>query len=298
MRTLPAYWLVVTILIPIWLIVLKKNLTWKVLLYYVFLQNMATPHPGFFSVAWSLSVEEWFYLTLPLCVLIAGRNITTINSGRWLLRCLLAYMMGAICLRIGNASLLPYGSDFDNGIRKMVITRLDAPLYGVIIAWYLYYKPQLLHFKSYLLSISLIATMLLAALMYYLEPGGPHMHHWLYLSFNTVLVHTLLPMAMALCLPAAVAYSNSGKSLWQKAASYVARISYSVYLTHYYLFYLLPFSRVHFVSVPAQMMFYSLYLLVVCLVSSLLYYVVEKPMLRLRDYLFPTVGSSTNAVAA
>ena len=36
------------------------------LLYFIFSQNLFTSHPGFFQNAWSLSVEEWFYLLLPL----------------------------------------------------------------------------------------------------------------------------------------------------------------------------------------------------------------------------------------
>jgi peptidoglycan/LPS O-acetylase OafA/YrhL len=37
--------------------------SWK---YFFFLQNFASETPHFFSVAWSLTVEEWFYISFPL----------------------------------------------------------------------------------------------------------------------------------------------------------------------------------------------------------------------------------------
>lgn len=298
LRTLPAYWLVITLLIPVWMLVLKKKLTWSVLLYFVFLQNITTPHPGFFSVAWSLSVEEWFYITLPVVLWLVGSTIRKTSGEKWLLRCLLAYLAIALGMRACNAIWLPYGTDFDNGIRKLVLTRLDAPLYGVLVAWCLRYKPQILQFKTPLLVLSVAFTVLLAALMYYLEPGGLHTNHRFYFPFNTVWLYTLLPAAMALCLPAAVAYRSAGKNLWQSCCTFIARISYSIYLTHYYLFYVLPFSRIHFTNLPAQLLFYIGYLLVVCLVSSALYFFVEKSFLRLRDRLFPAVNNCTHAAGA
>ena len=33
--------------------------------YFIFSQNLYQPHPLFFPEAWSLSIEEWFYLTFP-----------------------------------------------------------------------------------------------------------------------------------------------------------------------------------------------------------------------------------------
>lgn len=34
--------------------------------YLLFIQNFLSPHPSFMPEAWSLSVEEWFYMSLPL----------------------------------------------------------------------------------------------------------------------------------------------------------------------------------------------------------------------------------------
>jgi hypothetical protein len=41
----------------------EKEWTWT---YFLFLQNFITPHPAMMGEAWSLSVEEWFYISFPL----------------------------------------------------------------------------------------------------------------------------------------------------------------------------------------------------------------------------------------
>ena len=38
--------------------------------YFFFSQNIISPHPWFFPEAWSLSIEEWFYVIIPICLFI------------------------------------------------------------------------------------------------------------------------------------------------------------------------------------------------------------------------------------
>lgn len=68
-RTLPAYFFVLSLLI-----VLYRNCGYGVLpdvwKYYFFVQNILSPHPVFFAEAWSLSVEEIFYLFFPVVLAI------------------------------------------------------------------------------------------------------------------------------------------------------------------------------------------------------------------------------------
>ena len=68
-RTLPLYYLVLTVLVLLYFIshhILPPN----VLAYYTFSQCFAWPHPLFFGEAWSLAVEEWFYILFPLGVFV------------------------------------------------------------------------------------------------------------------------------------------------------------------------------------------------------------------------------------
>ena len=67
-RTLPNYYLVLIVLVAVtWslsapLVPLPDHLA----RYFTFMQNLAWPHPEFFGEAWSLAVEEWFYLCIPI----------------------------------------------------------------------------------------------------------------------------------------------------------------------------------------------------------------------------------------
>jgi len=60
--------------------------------YVIFTQNLAWPMPAFFVESWSLSVEEWFYVILPLLVWVALRAGLRVTGALWL---------GAIALLVG-----------------------------------------------------------------------------------------------------------------------------------------------------------------------------------------------------
>ncbi|MFM9911077.1 MAG: acyltransferase family protein, partial [Chitinophagaceae bacterium] len=69
-RTLPNYFIILLALILLQVISGKSfngAPLWK---YFLFLQNFNSPQPGFFSESWSLSVEEWFYLLIPLFIFL------------------------------------------------------------------------------------------------------------------------------------------------------------------------------------------------------------------------------------
>lgn len=70
-RTIPLYFLVLTILLILnW--IFREGFGFSKtfpLNFYTFTQNLFYWHPKFFPEAWSLSIEEWFYLLIPLVLL-------------------------------------------------------------------------------------------------------------------------------------------------------------------------------------------------------------------------------------
>jgi peptidoglycan/LPS O-acetylase OafA/YrhL len=74
MRTLPLYYFILIVRQALRVTVYGAPLQpWPALgSYALFLQNLAWPMPGYFIESWSLAVEEWFYLLLPLIVGAGG----------------------------------------------------------------------------------------------------------------------------------------------------------------------------------------------------------------------------------
>lgn len=127
MRTLPLYFL--------WLAVLlvteppAADGTHMAMLYASFTQNLAWPMPqGWFSVSWSLSTEEWFYLLFSAVLLaLAAFRV----RGAVPLACALFVVLPLAARYL----CVPAGAPFDTGMRQVALFRLDAIAYGVLVAW-------------------------------------------------------------------------------------------------------------------------------------------------------------------
>ncbi len=65
MRTLPAYLVVLGIIIVYTLVFYYDKFPSDIWKYFLFAQNLINERNHFFAESWSLSIEEWFYLTIP-----------------------------------------------------------------------------------------------------------------------------------------------------------------------------------------------------------------------------------------
>jgi peptidoglycan/LPS O-acetylase OafA/YrhL len=91
---------------------------------------------GTFGIAWSLCVEEWLYLLLPLAMVMF--TATTRIPKKAALFSALALILIPTVLRCTTA-----GKDWDLGVRHVVIYRLDAIAYGVLLAYFARYQHPL-----------------------------------------------------------------------------------------------------------------------------------------------------------
>lgn len=69
-RTIPNYFLILTTLLLLNYLFVNNFNVWDYKLYFLFSQNLFSNHPSFFPEAWSLSIEEWFYLLIPIIIYI------------------------------------------------------------------------------------------------------------------------------------------------------------------------------------------------------------------------------------
>jgi peptidoglycan/LPS O-acetylase OafA/YrhL len=267
-RTLPNYYLFLLLAIvlgPLWLGRAAPDLR-----YLGFVQNLAWPCPAAMPESWSLAVEEWFYLLIPLLLLPAARCGSRLG--------LLGSIVGSIiavtvlrCMAVGAG-----GIAWDGGVRKVVLYRLDAIGYGVLIAWLEYYHGARVDRAARPLAWVGGACIAVAAL----KLSGSVLTN-LNAAFN---MHYLLPLTsigFACMLP----WCRRLRLSWGplvRPVTHISIISYAMYLCHYA--WVLPATML--LTSRADLdwrLSYGIYLLATVLLSTLVYCLYERPMTNLRE---------------
>jgi peptidoglycan/LPS O-acetylase OafA/YrhL len=132
-RTLPNYFLFFVAFLLVDQPWTKNHLSaWVLSLF--FLQNLFVDlSDGTFGVAWSLCVEEWLYFLLPLALTVCSRTLR--NPARAAFYAAVILIIIPTLLRCTTG-----GKPWDLGVRHIVIYRLDAIAYGVLLAWIARYR--------------------------------------------------------------------------------------------------------------------------------------------------------------
>jgi peptidoglycan/LPS O-acetylase OafA/YrhL len=246
---------------------------------------------GAFTQAWSLCVEEHFYLLLPLLVLIMSRVrwrgwvfllIGGVLFGGLLLRALLWFPVAATAAAQGaNHQFAP---SYMEAIYYPTYCRLDGLLFGVLLAAYRCFYPE--HWRRYadprlalLLGVTAIA---LAGFLFYFPAtsfvGGPS----LTLAGATV-GYPLFSLGCACLLSASLSWEQWFSNWRVPGAAAIAALSYSLYLSH------------KMTNHAAQLLFdpqdlagasgLAIYYGSSIVVAAALWAMVERPFLRLRERL-------------
>jgi peptidoglycan/LPS O-acetylase OafA/YrhL len=127
-RLLPMYWLFIGVH-GLLTLAAGRALPDALAAYASGAQNLAWPHPQFFAEAWNLPIFLLLSLVLPGLVLGAMAQRRPL---RWIGAGLTLLLVLAISLRaVWVIELQP---SWDEGVRKIVIARLDACLYGALAA--------------------------------------------------------------------------------------------------------------------------------------------------------------------
>jgi peptidoglycan/LPS O-acetylase OafA/YrhL len=280
-RTLPNYFFVLSLL-TLWALAHNDFPAdgWR---YFVFLQNLMREHPRFFVEAWSLSIEEWFYLCLPIAFVGLGMIIGTRREA-WLLL-VLVVLAGSILIRYAYFRELDSTSlrTWDLNIRKNIVTRMDSLALGVLAAYLSLYYPgawRRLRWPSLLAACILYAIYNTSAA----NPAALLRSHPLYYS---VFSFNVLSLAGALTLPA-MSLWRLQRGLFFRWITLISLISYSMYLLHYSLIRRVVLEEL-FATLPAMSpalyhgLIYVSYWVLTILLSVLLYRYFEVPTTRLRE---------------
>lgn len=280
-RTLPNYFFMLLLLI-ILSMMKEAALPENLYAYFFFLQNFATPHPAFFPEAWSLTVEEWFYLLVPFGLFLSF-SIHSFNKKYTVLIWSVFLIILVTSYRIYQAVSMGY-ADFESWDlyqRKLVITRLDSIMYGFLAAWLnQYYRIKWLSRKRTFLVFGLVLLMVPVLLE---SVFGKNMLYDAYFSLTLTSVGTFL------LLPA-LSELRTGKGYMFRFLTFVSIISYSMYLVNFSLVQLtiIPSMTGLLVSISKNhliisLMRYGLYWILTFGLSYLLYRYYEKPVMQLRE---------------
>jgi peptidoglycan/LPS O-acetylase OafA/YrhL len=281
-RTLPNYFLILLILCILNFFFRDGFNLWSVNRYFIFSQNLFNAHPAwFFPEAWSLSVEEWFYLILPLLIFSFTFLIKRPLRSTLLLVCF-TVITGITLFRFYRYLNVPIKdiSDWDLVFRKQVITRLDSLMFGVIGAYINYYfQAAWKRFKYFFL----ILGVLMFVFSNYVFP--------VYLSatglFSCVWSFSVISLATLFLLPY-LSELKSGKGFFYRSITYISLTSYSIYLIHLsivqsWIIFRFPWVNYNENNLLITLSNCAIYLSITMALSILLYKYFEVPMTRIRE---------------
>ncbi|MEO7982617.1 MAG: acyltransferase [Bacteroidota bacterium] len=280
-RIIPAYLFVVTIyflfaatrergaLAPLW-----KYLT--------FTQNLGLDfrHEGSFSHAWSLCIEEQFYLCFPL-ILAALVYFKTTRKGYILL--LLLFAAGIAARWYAWQYLVsPFAEEDDFWIRwyKWIYyptyARIDGLLIGIAIAALFQFKQKI---KQWILqhgNLLMLASLVIFAAAYFLFGDEQS-------EIASIFGFPAIDIGFGLLVAGAISPAGFLYKLKSKAISSIATLSYAIYLTHKITIHITQaqVAKLHIAKDSTWMFFICI--LTSLTVAFLLNKIIEKPFLRLRD---------------
>lgn len=272
-KTLPVYYLSIVIHLVLGYFVwdgLLQNFNWKFLF---FIQNICSGAFYFFPVSYSLSIEEWFYILLPILLLIIQKVSGSFSFSKTLLILAVLFVIVFNCAR---AYTYTYGVNlnWDANIRKAILMRLDAPMYGIIMAWAWHKNRNLLErnkVSSLISGVVLYAITILIRRFIFPES-----------FYSYVLYFALVPVGFALTIPWFYNFKFSHNVL-RKISTYLSLVSYSFYAVHLspILFLFLHFWQPKTIAEASGECL--VYLIITWLATHILYKYFEKPVMDMRD---------------
>lgn len=277
LRTLPAYILVLTVLI-----IVAKN-TGEAYYYdhYLFIQNFDNEKLWFFGSSWSLSIEEWFYILIPLTFFIM-RGLKLNNKA-------LFFGICATVIVLSIAAKIFYTYQFnplwDAGIRKQIFLRMDSLMFGVLLAGIKFYYRNVYEYFSSVKLFTVSTISMIAIILYYvieLEAGRDRINHSI---IGRTVLFDMISVSFALMIWSLEKSVRINKitGLTRRIILFIAITSYSVYLIHgdIFLYMIKKFESVQSVPITFLILFGTLVIVYVLAYGMYRYW--EMPITKLRD---------------
>jgi peptidoglycan/LPS O-acetylase OafA/YrhL len=260
-RTLPLYYLILIFKIFFY----GNPFGWKMIVYFLFLQANFVGI-SFFGVSWSLVVEEWFYIFLPVATFIFFKH--GLNLKKYAL-----FLFGFIVFFFVARFAWNY---FHKGV---IIYQFDCLLLGVALALLKIEKNNIyIKLNSvYLFLIGVLGILFLTFILGDIDKRS------IYDTFYKVVWYFLISIFVTFIIPFLELNIFVNKRLKSISVIYyfftwTSILTYAIYLIHMEIFQIELNCLSSFVKLLAQIIF-------IYTISFFLYAVYEHPMLSLRDNL-------------
>ncbi len=291
MRTLPAYFLVLTVILVYTLIVdpsLLPDHAWK---FYLFVQNLFEPRPGLFGEAWSLSIEEWFYLLIPLFI-FTGIAVFRSSPKRIVLAVIVIVIAAVLLYRywiyqsiMSDTTIKTFKELHFRGdelITYRVIPRLDALMFGVFGAYLMQYFPKIWaasnsYFRVWLFFLGIV-------LLYACKRNNATDFE----VYDGVFAHATRSISVLLTLPFLSTLVVRPNWL-TRFITFISLISYSMYLLNLKIVLLMIMKNGIYHQMTGKFhvhahwqLDYGIFWVILVLLSYLMYQFIELPFMKLR----------------
>lgn len=280
LRTLPLYYLTLaaTAVVTIWL---GLDLPAHIGVFFVFMQNVTqggqAAHDSWFGASWSLALEEWFYLLLPLTLWF--------TRGRSPARTIIVLTMVLATLALGGRTyrfLTETVFDFDDMYRRTLIFRLDTFCWGMLM--YLALRRWEAEVVRRRLTLFIAGTAIIVLSM--LAASSPDYGR----PFQAIAMLTTISIGTALFIPFFHGLEITGAG-HRKLFCFLSTRTYALYLTHGLVYGLIARNfATSSIATSVLMLATSL------LVADLVYRHIERPILDLRNADTPRPLANVSAI--
>jgi len=258
----------------------------------IFSQNLAWPEqsPMFFAEAWSLALDEWFYLLMPLLLGLMALVLRSVSRNIFLSVAIVLIIVPTMA-----RFLAPVPLDFfawDAGIRRITIFHLDATGWGVLAAifsrWYPEEWSKNSGYKAVLgVLLTIFGLWMIEFLVFY--GWGDTATSRLMNVFSLT-----LPAAGSFLLLPWLTTLTTKRRLLIWTVDGVSLYSYTLYLCHYPMIFLVQawFAVGKFTSLPTVLGASVIWIVLTLSLSVFIFKVFEKPTSDLRERFTKKVDAS------
>lgn len=279
-KTLPNYFLILLLNIIVFYF-FNKTVISGINRFFFFLHNFMYPMPDFFTESWSLSIEEFAYILVPVLFIVSLFFFRSASNHKMFITVTITVIISVFLGRLFfyfEHDVTSY-KDWSSQIRKVVVYRIDSIYYGFLAA-YIASKFRLVwnRYKGVAFTLGIIIFVVMHGVIFLLDIQ-PQTQPLFYIVFYL----PILSISLLLFFPV---FSNWNEgTILKKGVTRISLLSYALYLVNYSLV-LRPIQNtfnIETFSGEEKLAVLAFYWILSFFFAYILYVYFEKPIMNWRN---------------